>query len=352
MSETTEILGKKIPVLRMVIIVMLAVSIIYQSIISFTDRETSFVHYLSDILVTIIVETIFCVVTFVLISFFNFIFRKSRLRWLRYPLGFSLVFVVCFYILYGAFLVQNHAYYSLNKMLESGSFRMHLSINMIAVVFIYAFIITLNFYQLILEKSAFAEKLQQEFAQVRLQALKSQVNPHFLFNSLSVLSSLVRTDAVSSEKFIAQLARAYRYILEQKDTELVTLKEELDFLDAYFYLLQIRFDNKVLLKKNIPVSSCELYLPPLTLQMLVENAVKHNAMSVSDPLIIQVNSIDHSVQVINNTSRREEDVISTGIGLDNIRKRISYLTDQQISILETAKTFSVNIPLIKNKITG
>ena len=141
-----------------------------------------------------------------------------------------------------------------------------------------------------------------------------------------------------------------RYILEQKDTELVRLKDELDFLDAYFYLLTIRFENKIILIKNIQLRAEDWYLPPLSLQMLVENAVKHNKMSASEPLRITLNSFADRLQVTNNISAREEDVISTGIGLENIKKRLAYLTESEISILNTGTTFSVNIPLVKNKI--
>ncbi|RYF79838.1 MAG: histidine kinase, partial [Chitinophagaceae bacterium] len=120
---------------------------------------------------------------------------------------------------------------------------------MLGTVFIYTFLSGLNIYQLARQRETESEQLQREFAQVRLQALKSQVNPHFLFNSLSVLSSLVHVNAELSEQFIQHLAKAYRYILEQKELELVSLKEETSFLDAYFFLLQIRFDQKIRLEK-------------------------------------------------------------------------------------------------------
>jgi sensor histidine kinase YesM len=349
MNSPKEIPHNKLPVLQIVIGLMCIISVIFQSIISYIDRETKFLNYAKDTILTIIAETIFCIVIYYLIVFFDSIFAKSKWKWLAYPAALIAGFITCLYVLYAIFLLQNHTYYPLHKMLESGRFRMHVSINMMAVIFIYAIIIILNFYQLIVEKSSYAEKLQKEFAQVRLQALKSQVNPHFLFNSLSVLSSLVRTDPESSEKFVVQLAKAYRYILDQKDTELVSLKEELDFLNAYFYLLEIRFENKITLKKNISISTEEWCLPPLSLQMLVENVVKHNKMSASHPLIIQLNTTDGNIEVTNNINPREDNLLSTGVGLDNIRKRIAYLTHKQISILQTNQSFTVHIPLLKNK---
>jgi two-component system, LytTR family, sensor kinase len=178
--------------------------------------------------------------------------------------------------------------------------------------------------------------------------LKNQVNPHFLFNSLSVLSSLVHVSAETSDKFIQQLSKAYRYILEQKDVDWVTVKSELEFLDAYFFLLQIRFDKKIKLVKKIALDETEYTLPPLTLQLLIENAVKHNKMSNSEPLTITITSEDEFVVVVNNVNKREQHEASTGIGLENIQKRYAYITDKKIEIVNREQDFSVRIPLIKN----
>jgi LytS/YehU family sensor histidine kinase len=219
---------------------------------------------------------------------------------------------------------------------------------MIATVFIYIFQSGLNFYKLAQEKASEAEKLQREYAHVRLQALKSQVNPHFLFNSLSVLSSLVHVSAETSDKFIQQLSKAYRYILEQKDVKWVTLQSELDFLDAYFFLLQIRFDKKIKLVKEIALNETEYTLPPLTLQLLIENAVKHNKMSNNEPLTIKIFNEGEFLIVVNNINKRDQHETSTGIGLENIRKRYAYITDKKIDILDGEHQFSVRIPLIKN----
>lgn len=350
MTVLTEISYKRIPVLRYMVVVMIIISIIFQSIISYVQDETSFSNFSKDVVITIVVESIFCCVIYFWKQLFNSQFNKNRFLWVKYSLEFLLSCTTCFYILIGALFLQHSMFLSFREIFSRVDFRLHLSINVIAIIFIYAMASVLNLYQLMLDKSAHAEQLQQKFAQVRLLALKTQVNPHFLFNSLSVLSSLVHVNAVASEKFIVQLAKAYRYILEQKDTELVRLKDELDFLDAYFYLLTIRFENKIILIKNIQLRAEDWYLPPLSLQMLVENAVKHNKMSALEPLRITLNSFADRLQVTNNISAREEDVISTGIGLENIKKRLAYLTESEISILNTGTTFSVNIPLVKNKI--
>ncbi|HMP94285.1 MAG TPA: histidine kinase, partial [Phnomibacter sp.] len=191
-----------------------------------------------------------------------------------------------------------------------------------------------------------AERLQREYAQSRLQALKSQVNPHFLFNSLSVLSELVQQDAELSEKFIHHLSKAYRYILEQKDSQLVTVEEELAFLDAYFFLLQIRFGKKIQLQKNVNPACMACQVPPLTLQLLVENAVKHNKMSGLEPLIIYLTINEQQLEVRNAIRRRDEAASGTGIGIENIKRRVAHATDKPVLIEDDGKTFTITIPLM------
>lgn len=347
MTTEKQISYKKIPVLKLMILMMVIVSIIFQIIISYVNEEPRFTNFIKDTVITILAQTIFCCTVYFLQQLFARLFSKKRLPLVRYSLEFFTSVITCFYILIAVYFIQHGNRLTLAQLFTHADFRLHVSINMVAVLVVFALGSILNLYQLMLEKSAQAAQLQQQFAQVRLLALKNQVNPHFLFNSLSVLSSLVHVNAAASEKFIVQLAKAYRYILEQKDTELVSLKEELDFLDAYFYLLTIRFENKILLKKNILLQAEDWYLPPLTLQLLVENAVKHNKMSASEPLLIELNSFADSLQVSNTINTREQDIISTGIGLENIKNRMAFLTERKISILNTGTTFSVNIPMVK-----
>ncbi len=152
-----------------------------------------------------------------------------------------------------------------------------------------------------------AERLEKENVQAQFAALKSQVNPHFLFNSLSILSSLVHADADLSERFIDQLSRAYRYILEQKDNERVLLKTELEFIQAYRFLLNIRFENKFDVLINVPEADQSRYsIAPLTLQLLVENAVKHNRMSAKEPLKVHIRLEGDCLVVQNNLQQRPQ----------------------------------------------
>jgi sensor histidine kinase YesM len=192
-----------------------------------------------------------------------------------------------------------------------------------------------------------AERLEKESAQAQFAALKSQVNPHFLFNSLSILSSLVYVDAELSEKFIDQLSRAYRYILEQKDNDRILLKTELEFIQAYRFLLQIRFEDKFDVIVNIPESDQSRYsIAPLTVQLLVENAVKHNRMSVKEPLQIHIEQDGDNLVIRNNLQIRPQPDISTGVGLKNIINRYALLTPRPVWVGESDDQFIVKIPLL------
>jgi LytS/YehU family sensor histidine kinase len=194
-----------------------------------------------------------------------------------------------------------------------------------------------------------AEQLVKQNAVAQFEALKNQVSPHFLFNSLSILSFLVHVDANLSEKFIDQLSKAYRYILEQKDNDTVYLKTELDFLRSYAFLLKIRFENKFDVKILVNEIDAEKYrVAPLTLQLLIENSVKHNRMSEKEPLIVTI-LIKEEHLVVRNPVRPRTEIDrakSTGIGLTNIRDRYRLLTKSPVEIDQDEELFTVKIPLI------
>lgn len=191
------------------------------------------------------------------------------------------------------------------------------------------------------------ERLQQAKLSAQYEALKNQVNPHFLFNSLNVLSGLVYIDPDQSVKFIRQLASVYRYVLDSANKELVTLEEELEALRAYLFLLHIRFADALQVEvqeENLPLKSL---LIPLTLQMLVENAVKHNILSKNQPLLIVVNMKDEQrISVSNTLLLKEIPVESMGIGLDNLQQRYKHLAGQLLVIQKTSTHFCVSVPII------
>jgi LytS/YehU family sensor histidine kinase len=220
------------------------------------------------------------------------------------------------------------------------------------------FVISMSIFYLILNRRSYfrmrdmeiqTAQLRKENALAQFEALKNQVSPHFLFNSLSILSSLVHIDANLSEKFIDQLSKAYRYILEQKDNETVSLKTELDFLNAYAFLLKIRFENKFDVKISVRDHESEKYrIAPLTLQLLIENSVKHNRMSEKEPLMVTIFIKDDYVVVMNVVKPRIEieTIPSTGIGLANIKNRYALLTNRPVQIARDDELFKVKIPLL------
>lgn len=193
-----------------------------------------------------------------------------------------------------------------------------------------------------------SEQLEKQQLVSEISLLKTQVNPHFLFNSLSILSSLVRVNPDLSEKFIDQLARSYRYILEQKDQPLVSLRTELGFIESYSFLLKIRFENKFEVDIHLPDNILDKYkIAPLTLQLLIENAVKHNRMSVHEPLTVTISvEADQMLVVKNKLQPRSTPSMSTGVGLENIMNRYALLTGRHVWAGESDDQFVVRIPLL------
>jgi LytS/YehU family sensor histidine kinase len=190
------------------------------------------------------------------------------------------------------------------------------------------------------------EKLQKESILAKYESLKSQVNPHFLFNSLNALTNLVYEDQQKAVKFIKQLSEVYRYVLDTRDREVVTLDEELNFLDSYLFLQKIRFGEN--LKTQINITSTRSHIAPLALQMLIENAIKHNVVSSDDPLLISIREVDDSILVENNIQKKSTlGEPSSGMGLENICNRYQFLSNQKVEIIKSEDRFTVKLPVIK-----
>ncbi|MGV3559627.1 MAG: sensor histidine kinase [Larkinella arboricola] len=195
--------------------------------------------------------------------------------------------------------------------------------------------------------------LSDNHFQAQFTALKDQISPHFLFNSLSVLSSLVRKDPDLSERFIDHLAKVYRYLLEHRDDDYLTLATELDFARSYAFLLEVRFVRKFRVDFPEAVSADDFTLLPFTLQLLIENAIRHNRMSASEPLIVTVAREENDyLRVSNNRQLRSQpDTLSAGTGtrsLAGVQHRYAMLTGRTVQVEETELAFSVRIPLQKS----
>lgn len=190
------------------------------------------------------------------------------------------------------------------------------------------------------------EELKRETLSAEFETLKSQINPHFLFNALNTLTSLIEEHPKQATDFVLKLSSVYRYVLTQKDKQLVTLKEELDFIEAYIYLNQIRFGNNLNVSIRVPSSFHQAKLVTLALQMLIENCIKHNIVSTQHPLTIQLYVEGDTLVVKNNLQKKQQNIDSNGIGLNNIVHRYGFITDRKVEITEDGANFIVSLPLI------
>lgn len=190
------------------------------------------------------------------------------------------------------------------------------------------------------------ERYKTENVKAQLQNLKDQINPHFLFNNLSVLNSLVYKDQEKASEFILQLSKVYRYLLDNQDKELVSLETELEFIRSYIFLLQIRFDKNLRFDLKMDPSTTEKYLPPMALQCLVENAIKHNEVSEDHPLYISLEVYPGYLVVKNNLQLRSHVEHPTGTGMRNLKARYRYFTEQPVEVVQNTKEFIVKLPIL------
>jgi LytS/YehU family sensor histidine kinase len=191
-----------------------------------------------------------------------------------------------------------------------------------------------------------AETLKKESAVARYESLKSQVNPHFLFNSFNALTNLVYEDQDKAAKFIKQLSEVYRYVLDTREKETVSIQEELRFVKSYLYLQEIRFGDN--LKVKLDLDNASGNVAPLALQLLLENAIKHNIVSHENPLFVEMKVSDGFIWVENKLLRKfvlGEN--SSGMGLNNIRNRYKFLSNKEVIVNESEEKFSVGVPVIE-----
>jgi sensor histidine kinase YesM len=219
---------------------------------------------------------------------------------------------------------------------------------------IVAVIIIISIYEIVILNQdreyniARAEKLNTARVQAELEALKNQVSPHFIFNSLNTLSFLITRDPANAKLFNDTLAKVYRYILSNKEKDLVTLKEEIEFVSNYFYLLKIRYANRVNMLIELTDMYAEHYLiPPISLQLLIENAIKHNNSSEHAPLTIRVSVSDSYVIVDNEVNPKPYPVPTSQIGLNNLNNRYKLITNRNIVTEQINGHFIVKLPVLK-----
>jgi sensor histidine kinase YesM len=232
--------------------------------------------------------------------------------------------------------------------LQNGTFYLtSLLITVVASIFFHA----VYFYQELQKRKVTEQKIIAGTASAQFDALKNQLDPHFLFNSLNVLTSLIDENPEAAQQFTTSLSKVYRYVLEQKNKELVTVDEELQFARTYVNLLKMRFEDSIVFEIPDKSENPEAKVVPLSLQLLLENAVKHNVVNASKPLYIKIYEKEGNLVVENNLQSKEVIKRSSGVGLTNIKQRYALLTNRKVLIQKTSASFIVEIPMLTKQIS-
>ena len=285
-----------------------------------------------------------------LFLFFDDKFASERFSPKRISLGFILSFLISILIIFLLRILED-------VIIEGESWNNFINTNHLfdyLISIVMTFFVTLLFHVFYFYKSFQETKVKEQkiiatTANAQFESLKNQIDPHFLFNSLNVLSSLIEENPENAQKFTTSLSKIYRYVLEQKDKELVAVDEELAFAKIYMQLLAMRFENSI--SYELPESTNEdAKVVPLSLQLLLENCIKHNVVSSSKPLHIIISMEDNQLVVENNWQKKEVLSDGKGVGLQNIVNRYALLTERQVKIIQNEKSFKVYLPILTKQI--
>ncbi|MBN2611728.1 MAG: histidine kinase [Bacteroidales bacterium] len=270
----------------------------------------------------------------------------KKYPWEHHPLK-HLVFEVTAIIAY-TLLFSGTVYYIELKLGFPHNQEINIFLDATVTILITLFITSVHeavfFYQQWKQNFSKSVKLEKDNIEAKYEALKSQINPHFLFNSLNSLISLVDNNDRATD-YIQNLSDFLRYVLKRNERQLVLLREELQILYKYLKIMQIRYENNLVVHVNISESYYHFCIPPLTLQVLVENCIKHNVISTENPLSIRIFSENESVTIENNLQPKF-DTYSTGQGLKNLTERYRFFVSREIVIKKSNHTFAVTVPLI------
>jgi sensor histidine kinase YesM len=272
---------------------------------------------------------------------------KLKKLYIRLPARYSITIIVSWIISYILLIAWNH--YLQNDQFDNHTLlisQVVMTIVSVQISSIYEIVYLNKERESDLVKVERSEKLK---IQAQLDALKSQIDPHFIFNSLNTLSYLISQNQEKAKLFNDTLAKVYRYILLNKEKDLIQLKEEIEFASNYFYLLKIRYQTGLSMIIKMDNVSVEDYLiPPLSLQTLIENAIKHNHFSEKIPLSIDITISEKEIRIVNQKNIKRFDIQSSRIGLSNLNERYSLILNRNISILQTTEYFTVVLPILKS----
>ncbi len=276
---------------------------------------------------------------------------ERKIPWLRHPIKRLVYQVLSLFIFMSAIVfVALSVWIMMSEDMEFSSVVDEV-VPSLKVAYIFLFLClmlgnTVLFFKKWKEATIQQEELKRAHLALQFQSLKDQVRPHFLFNSLSSLATLINTDAEKATQFVHKLSDVYRYVLEQRENELVPLGEELKFLEDYVYLQKIRFGDSLRVEYAIDLDRNRLIVP-LSIQVLVENAIKHNVVSAEHPLVIEILSADREHVIVRNPVRKKEVTeTSLGMGLENLGRQVAFFSEEALLVREEADMFIVRIPTI------
>ncbi len=275
-------------------------------------------------------------------AYFDKVFPFERNIVRRIFLQFIVTLSILFFFRYlSAFFFLEYIHMHISRELWIVSF----VINTFMVLSIILSIFGYHFFRRWKEQQILAAELGEEKALVQYDNLKNQLNPHFLFNALSALNSLIFENPQLASDFLQQLSKVYRYVLENKDKNVVSLQTEVDFVSHYVKLLETRFGDGLNVVFEIDANASEKAIVPVTIQILVENAVKHNTTSKDSPLVIKIKTEGDYLAVENNLQKKGAIETSNGQGLENLKNLYRFISDKPVHVIETADSFAVKIPL-------
>lgn len=280
------------------------------------------------------------------------IFEVERFTKRRIILGFLGSFVISVFAIFILRIVED----VLIEGLRFEAFFQNETIANYVVTILITFFVTLAFHAFYFYKAYQENKVNQQkiiagTASAQFESLKNQIDPHFLFNSLNVLSSLIEEDPIAAQKFTTSLSKVYRYVLEQKDKELVSVAEEIAFAKTYMNLLLMRFENSITFEIPEIIENDEAKVVPLSLQLLLENCIKHNVVSETKPLHIKISLQKGALVVSNNLQKKEVLSDRKGVGLENIVSRYGILTHRKVVVEASESEFKISIPILTKQIS-
>ncbi|MEZ4841979.1 MAG: 2TM domain-containing protein [Flavobacteriaceae bacterium] len=294
--------------------------------------------------------------TFVNAYFFEYYNKLSLKRYGKYKIllgmlgGISVTMVTLIFIkMFQEMAIdgENFDEYLMGEQKNGLFYITSLIITVIITIIFHAFF----FYKELQKRKVTEQKIIAGTASAQFDALKNQLDPHFLFNSLNVLTSLIDENPDAAQKFTTSLSKVYRYVLEQKNKELVTVDEELQFAKTYVSLLKMRFEGSIFFDIPDKATNPDAKVVPLSLQLLLENAVKHNIVDSSKPLHIKIVEQEGYLVVENNLQPKEIIKKSSGVGLSNIQQRYGLLTNREVLIHKTSSSFIVKLPVLTKQIS-